>query len=400
MVKNKLLIVTLLFVLVATLSGISAAQFSARTVGLGDEFVTMTGTDAIYGNPAAVNVAPHKFVLEFSGAGQAWNNLLINDYISESDKDDLLDGGDDLLAGFAGNQGLKMMIGPVTLVGEARESAIIDLSPDVAELLLEGNEIDRTYDFSGTKGSGAVYGDAGVNFSTEAAKGVAEEWGFKKVYMGFTYHHLTGVIYEMKGSGETTIEYDQANSEPNATGSGNFELKYNEDNEASGSALDLGVYAKLNDTYSVGLSILNLGSLEVDGYHYQEYIYDEEEDIEEDNEGDRDGILKWDLPTTIRIGGKMDYNQDTNLYADYSHVSYNGGQTEHKIAAGSEFSKVGWLPLRTGISYSTLANEFKWSAGLGLHLGAVKTDLGVSNLLGLFNQAKGGKVALTTKLEF
>ena len=398
--KNKSLSILLTFVLVAALSGTSVAAFSARTVGLGDEFVTLTGTDALYGNPAAVNVAPHRFAFEFSGGGQVWNNLLINDYINESDKDDLLDSSNNLLGGFEGNQGLKMLIGPVALMGEARESAIFDFPPDAAELLLEGNEIDRTYDFSGANGSGAAYADAGINFSTEAVKGVAQDWGFEKVYMGFTYHQLAGVIYEMNGKGQTTIGYDEANNEPDATGSGEFELKYNEDDQATGSALDLGVYAKLNETYSVGLSVLNLGSMKVDGYHYQKYSYDAEEDINEDEEGDRDGTLKWDLPMTIRLGGTMDYSDSLDFYADYTNVNHNGGQTEHKIATAAEFTKLGWLPLRTGMSYSSLAKEFKWSAGLGLYLGPFKTDLGVSNLLGLFNQAKGGKVALTTKLEF
>ncbi|MBM7557540.1 DUF5723 family protein [Halanaerobacter jeridensis] len=397
--KDKLLIISLLFLFVAAFSATSAAAFSARTVGLGDEFVAITGTDAIYGNPAAVNVAPHKFTFEFSGGGQAWNNLLMNDYISDSDKDDILD-GDDLLGGFNGNQGLKVLVGPVTLIAEGRESAIISLPPDAAELLLDGNEIGETYDFAGTKGSGAAYADAGLNFSTEAAKGVAEDWGVKKVYMGFSYHQLAGVIYQLEGSGETTIEYDDVNNEPDARGNGEFELKYNEDDNATGSALDLGLYAQLNDTYSVGLSVLNLGSMEVKGYHYQKYVYDTEEDLDEDEEGDRDGTLKWDLPTTIRLGGKMNYSEHVDFYADYSNVSYNGGQMEHKVAAATEYTRLNWLPLRTGISYSTLAKEFKWSAGLGLYLGPVKTDLGVSNLLGMFNQAKGGKFSLTTKIEF
>lgn len=397
--QKKILIISLCLLMVMAFSAASSASFSARTVGLGDEFVTLRGTDAVYGNPAAVNATPDRFTLAAAGAGNAWNNLLKNDYISESDKDDLLD-GDNLLAGFEGNQGLKLVVGPVMLLGEARESAIVDMPSDAADLLLDGNEIDRTYDFAGSKGSGAAYGDAGLNYSTEAVRGVASDWGFNKVYMGFSYHQLAGVIYEMEGSGETTIEYDNTNNEPDTTGDGSFEVRYNEDDNAVGSALDLGIYAELNDTYSVGLSMMNLGSMEVEGYHYQEYVYDTDEEFDESNEGDREGKLQWELPRTIRLGGQMDYSDSIDLYADYSNVSYNDGQTEHKIAAASELTKLGWLPLRTGFSYSTLADEFEWSAGAGFYLGPVKTDLGVSNLLGLFNNAKSGEVALTTKIEF
>jgi len=167
--QKKLLIISFCLLMVLALSTASFASFSARTIGLGDKFVTLRGTDAVYGNPGAVNATSDKFTLEFTGAGHAWNNLLINDYISESDKDDLLD-GDNLLAGFAGNQGLKLVVGPVTLLGEARESALVDMPSDVADLLLNGNEIGRTYDFAGSKGSGALYGDVGFNFSTEAVE--------------------------------------------------------------------------------------------------------------------------------------------------------------------------------------------------------------------------------------
>lgn len=399
MFKHKLFSLLLTLLLVVTLSATGLAQFSARTVGLGDEFVALTGTEAVYSNPAAVNATADKFTLELAGAGQAWNNLLMNDYISEADKKDLLD-GDNLLAGVEGNQGLKLVLGPVMLMGEARESAIFDLPPDVAELLLEGNEIGRTYDFSGSQGSGAVYADAGLNFSTEAAEGLAKDWGFQKVYIGFTYHQLAGVIYKLTGNGDTTIEYDSVNNEPTVTSNGSFKVKYNEEQEATGSALDLGLYGEWDETYSFGVSVLNLGSMKVDGYQYQEYTYNLDEELNESSEGDEAGTLSWKLPTTIRLGGKMNYQPGIDLYADYSHVSYNGGQTEHKFAAGSELSKLGWLPLRTGLSYSTLADEFKWSAGMGLYLGPIKTDVGVSNLMGLFNQAKGGKVALTTKIEF
>ena len=396
--KKTILQIFLIIMAVIMFSFSSFANFSARTVGLGDQFVTVTGTDALYGNPAAVNITPHRFAFELTGGVEGWNNLLMNDYISDSDKDDILD-GDDLLAGVNGNQGLKFVVGPVALLVEGREAALVNFSPDAAELLLDGNQIGENYDFSGTKGSGGAYGDAGVNFSTEAAENVAEDWGFEQVYMGFTYHQLKGKIYEVTGSGQTTIGYNQ-DDEPDAKGNGHLTVNYNEDEEATGSALDLGLYAKFNDKYSIGLSVLNLGSMTVDGYHYQEYIYNSNDDLDESNEGDRKGELKWDLPATIRLGGKMNYSDDLVLYADYSNTNYNGGQTEHKFATAAEYTKLHWLPLRTGLNYSTLGQEFKWSAGLGLYFGPVKTELGISNLLGLFNQGKSGEVALTTKIEF
>jgi len=398
MFNHKLLslILTLLLVVVFSMTGL--AQSSGRNLGLGDDFVTITGPDAIYGNPAAVNLTPDRFTLELSGAAEGWNNLLTNDYISESDKDDLL--GNDLLGGVNGNQGLKLILGPVALVTEVRQSALVNLPPDVVELLLSGNEIGKTYDLSGTDGSGAVYGAGALNFSTRASDNVVNDWGFDNVHMGFTYQQLGGVIFKVDGTGETTIGYDAETGDPTANGNGQFKVKYNEENIATGSALDLGVYAQVNDKYNIGLSMLNLGSLAVDGYHYQNYKYDTSDDVSETTEGDSDGELKWKLPATIRIGGQMNYSENIDIYADYSNTSYDGEQVNHKFATASELTWLNWLPLRSGLSYSTLQKQLKWSAGLGLYLGPIKTDLGVSNLLGLFNQSQGGQAALTTKIEF
>jgi hypothetical protein len=398
MFNQKLLSLCLTLLLVVAFSMTGLAQSSGRNLGLGDDFVTITGADAIYGNPAAVNLTPDRFTLELSGAAKGWNNLLTNDYISESDKDDLLD--NDLLGGVNGNQGAKLIFGPVALVTEVRQSALVNLPPDVVELLLAGNEIGKTYDLSGTNGSGAVYGAGALNFSTQASDNVVNDWGFDNVHMGFTYQQLGGVIFEVDGTGETTIGYDAETGDPIANGNGEFRLKYNEDKVAQGSALDLGVYAQVNDKYNVGISILNLGSLAVDGYHYQNYEYDTTDDFSESTEGDSDEQLKWELPSTIRIGGQMDYSESIDIYADYSNTSYHGEQVNHKFATASELTWLNWLPLRTGLSYSTLEKQLNWSAGFGLYLGPLQADLGVSNLLGLYNQSKGGQAALTTKIEF
>jgi len=386
------------------------AASSAKTVGLGDEFVTVIGADALYGNPGAVNVTSDRFTFEFGMAGSLWNNLLVNDYIDEEMKDELLaDVEDGFLGGGESNNGLKAILGPVAISAEGRGAALFDLSYDVAELLLKGNEIDKAYDLSGSIGSGAVYGDLGVNFSISPEK-LKEKLDLKDLRVGLTYHQLSGAIFSLEGSGRTIITYDQ-DGDPVVRGDGYFVAKYNEpdginDGSATGSAFDFGIYADLNDKYSLGFSVMNLGALRVNGIHELRYEYNEEseefEEVEEVGDSDivKDEELEYKLPAVIRFGGKMNWSKNIDLFADYSYTSYNDGQKDHKFATATEITWLKSLPLRTGISYSTLEKDLDWSAGMGLDLWIFEADLGISDLMGLFNDSKEVEGALNLKIEF
>ena len=96
----------------------------------------------------------------------------------------------------------------------------------------------------------------------------------------------------------------------------------------------------------------------------------------------------------------MNWTEDIDLFADYSYTSYNDGQKDHKFATATEMTWLKSLPLRTGISYSTLEKDFDWSAGIGLDLWVFEADLGVSDLMGLFNDSKEVEGALNLKIEF
>ncbi|OCL25551.1 hypothetical protein U472_14545 [Orenia metallireducens] len=407
MFKTIMMISLLFLILISTVNTNIEAASSAKTIGLSDEFVTVTGADAIYGNPGAVNATLDRFTFELGLAGGLWNNLLINDYIDDGMKDDLLDKVEDgFLVGADSNNGFKLVVGSVAISSEGRGSALVELSNDVTELLLKGNEIGKTYNFNGSKGSGAVYGDIGINFSISPEE-LKEEWKLKDLRMGLTYHQLSGAIFALEGNGTTIITYDE-NGDAVVRGDGYFVAKYNElegisDNAAKGSAFDFGVYADLNDKYSLGFSVMNIGALKVNKIHEIRYEYNEAtEEFEEvgDSEVVKDEELKYQLPSTIRLGGKMNWNENIDLFADYSYTSYHDGQRDHKFATATELTWLEFLPLRTGISYSTLRKDFDWSAGMGLKLWIFEADLGISDLMGLFNKSQGVEGALNLKIEF
>jgi len=235
-----------------------------------------------------------------------------------------------------------------------------------------------------------------------------------------TYHFLAGAMGTGSGTGSFQVDYDQ-NNEPVFSGSsGEFIAIYPEvddfSNTARGSAFDVGVYTEINDTYSLGFSVMNIGgSLAVDEARYYKYdiLYeDQDNDGEEEwslsedpEEGPVPGGLEVKLPLVIRLGGKMKVGKSLFLLANYTNTQYSeeifgSPLRDNKFAVAAEWSILKFLPLRLGANYSTLQNNLALTAGMGLHLGPVQADLGISDLTGLFNQSKGVSGAFSARLEF
>ena len=414
-----------LSVLVLLLSSGVNAGMTARSIGLGDEFVALAGPDALYSNPAALDINDNSFVLQFNMAGEVWNNIFMNDVISDSDKDNLLKIADKkgILVSADGVIGGKMAIGPVTLFADGRGNSLFKMSPDLAELLINGNEIEGKYDFDGTEGAGSFYTDTGVNYAFKLSDSsylgslINDKFEVKNTYLGFTYHYLTGAFVKYSGSGGLEMGFDE-DGEPFVEGNdGEVKAYYSEIDDfkdtAKGHAFDLGFYTELDDKYSWDFSILNIGgSLTADKvkeYKYR-FEYDEETDEWDTIEPPDDGTLiegktKMKLPLIIKLGGKMKFRENIDLLANYTITNYSDSiysdsLTDHRFSAATEISSIKFLPLRLGVNYSTLQNDFDISAGMGLYLGPFRMDAGISDLSGLFYKSKGVAGGLNFSLVF
>lgn len=423
---RRLVIMPLMFFLL--LSVAVNASMSARSIGLGDDFVVVGGAEALYGNPALVNLEGKKFLLEFSATGGFWNNLFRNDYISEGDKDKLLDIAEKngLLLGAEANPGLKMAIGPVLLFTEGRGQGLLRVSKDYAELLLKGNELERTYKLEGSNGVMAFYLDSGINYSHRLSDKQVESLNeamnndalqLDNCYVGISYHYLQGAFFKYEASGEFGLGFDEEGVGEITGSDGAVALYYTEIEEfadlARGHAFDIGVYADLNERYSLGFSILNIGgSMKVDRVREErlDFVYNEEkEEWELNDTSDQEFYLEKEnimqLPLIVKMGGKMEVIDGLDLLANYTISSYRDsiykkGLTEHRWTLAAEFDRLQFLPLRAGLSYSTLESNLALSAGLGIHLGPLHLDLGVSDLTGLFYRSKGFNAGLNLSLVF
>ncbi|MFP4662502.1 MAG: hypothetical protein ACLFPF_09935 [Halanaerobiales bacterium] len=401
-----------------------SAALSARSIGLGDDFTVIEGSEALYGNPAAVNIEGNGFVMEFNTAGEFWNNVFVNDVISDNDKDDMINIADEdgLLVASKGTFGGTMGYGPVTLFVNGRNDGLYRLSPDLARLIIRGNEVEGVYDFAGTEGATAFYSDMGINYSFQLSEETlssirGDNFKAENMYFGISYHYLSGGFARYNGTGGFEIGYDENNDLFLEGNDGSIVAYYTDMDDYSdaavGHSFDLGVYSDYDERYSWGISILNIGgTMTADQMRKYEYTfeYDEANDEWVTTEPPEDGELvneemEYKLPLIVKFGGKMDYNDKLDFLANYTITNYGDdaftdSYTDHKISAAAEYSGISYLPLRIGMNYSTLQSDFDISAGAGLRLGHFRMDIGVSDLTGLFYSSKGAAAGLNFRLVF
>lgn len=424
--KIRLLILPLLLLLL--LPGITEAAMTARSIGLGDDFAVLGGFEALYGNPAAVNLDGHKFVLDLSGTGEFWNNILRNDYISEKDKEKLVSIAErnGLILGAEANSGLKLAIGPVLFFAEGRGNGLLRVSGDYAELLLKGNELERIYSLDGSDGAAAFYLDTGLNYSYRLNESQLEAVNESinnanlqvgSLSFGLSYHFLQGAFIKYKAAGKFGTGFDEEGVVDFIGSDGAVAFYYPGIEEfadlARGHAFDIGIYADINDRYSLGFSVLNIAaSLKTDRVREErlDFVYNEEEDewkLEDTADLEiynyEENIMS--LPLIVKLGGKMEVIEGLDLLANYTITSYRDSiyekaPTDHRFSLAAEFDRLNFLPLRTGITYSTLESSLAWSAGMGLHLGPLHLDFAFSDLTGLFYRSKGVNAGLNLSLVF
>jgi hypothetical protein len=409
----KKIIIFLLLTLLFTIP-VSALE-TPETIGLGG-FATLDGVDGIYVNPASVNTNNEIFSLDFAVNVGFGNNLFANEFISNDEKANLLDNIKDSgwIVDQKGKGGVNLIIGPLGIFSNMREEGILKTNPDIAEILLTGNETETKYSLDGSSGAGSLYNDSGVNLSFKLLgknkndKNIKnEKSSLKNLYLGLNYRILNGVIFDLEAKGNTDIGYDE-NGEPTFSGDGEFIVKRSDFKEvnglsdlANGTAFDLGVYGEYGKQTSFGVSFLNIGSLSTDSAIYEKYIFDSsaEDILTLSEERELKEQLKYDLPRKINISGEYDWKEYMSFLFNYSNINYNG-LSDNRVSLGTEFTALKFLPLRLGTEYSTLHNDLKIRAGLGLYLGPLKTDIGISDIKGLFNKSKGVEFGISTGISF
>ncbi|MFW6386502.1 MAG: hypothetical protein ACOCZM_00885 [Bacillota bacterium] len=368
--------------------------------GLGHYFSVREGLEAVMGNPAFVNPEDDFFVLEIGAGAGVWNNALksenLQEFLDEDKKSEILRQVEDkgMMVAGDGAQNLSLLLGNAGLYTGAREHVSGTISSDVVELLLEGNELDRVYSLEGTGGDVALYTDTGINVSL-ALESMARALELEQFKLGVTGRFLYGGFGYVDGIGEFEITSD---GKIRGYEDGHLELEYAE--RARGNAFDVGIQARKSERFVLGAAVMNIGSLEAEEAYRRRYEYNEAEEEFQDSGEESLSELSYTLPRKYKLGLKYSPFRKLDIYGDYTRRAFDNCSDESIFAAGMELRPAGVLPLRMGANYSTFRGDIAFSTGLGLHLGPLQVDAGVSDLKFFTGSAKSARVSIGTRLAF
>ncbi|MGM0498845.1 MAG: hypothetical protein ACQERL_01395, partial [Bacillota bacterium] len=398
----------------------ASAALDAEAIGMGDNFSTMTGEAAYYSNPAGLALRENNFAVKANFGLSVWNNVFENSEFSEDEIESKLTDEDLILAGRTAF-GTQFYYKNFALAVNGRGEGMLETDSNAAEILtgdtpeisldalLDRKDNKVTASFGKTAGGAAATADVSLSYAREIFSQWSEDSDkVEGLYFGATYHYLEGEIYKFRGGGEITAEILDTNN-PSITYSDSAEFYANEAENATGDAFDFGLALKTSGDYSFAFSAMNIGEISADEYIKDGTTYKPDSTnnnklIEVPTSDDGDLVkekIKYKLPRVYRLGMKKEFSQNTVVYADYSRVSYDGGQDENIYALGSEFRKTKFIPLRLGVNYSSLREDIELAAGMGINISNnFKINLGIADLLALTDKAKSVKFGISTLISF
>ena len=405
--RIKLVAVLLLGGLTTAVHGLN--DTSSRAMGLAQSYTALArGPESVFWNPANLALG--------GGSGFSWDILnagftliaennsfsvkTYNDnftdgaFIPVNEKDDLL--GDIKGGGFKVNMDFDLYFAAlVPLNGGVTfgmpwgiQSAIVtglatgfegEVPKDIFDLMLFGNDFNRTYDIAKWDGSG--WGVASLNWAGAKAwmPPQADQY-LSEFTVGGTLKFMTGAYGEVKRSSGGFVSYFGHETESPRTSLDAYVVSQYAG--GNGFGIDLGVAGVTKDkktTFSVAL--LNLldtmswgGAFGVDAR--QDSVFAKADtllatrlldvkEIEEvlDNPVDEDGKIVFreelgsesfsrSVPAMLRIGGAHQLLPKLTVVGNYDQAFTEGFgiKTAPRLSAGVEYTLVPWFPTRFGLS--------------------------------------------------
>jgi hypothetical protein len=413
--KGSLIIALLMTVCLAAMAPINAsAQGTVRAWGMGGaQTAGARGLEAVQYNPANLAISNGTSIGLAGVALDVHNNALslnryneiTGAYLDQSDKEQIL--SEIPSSGFRMDADVRASVlglqtGSFALSFGAIGAGQGNLDKDYFDLVLFGNELGETVDFSNTHGEGYALGMATLSYG-----GVVRETDSSRLSFGLNAHYLQG-IYEMhvdEASGFLSTEMSQI--------SGEAMVATTSSDGGAGYAFDVGMALQAPGGWTLGLVMDNAFS-NIDwnsGVERQEY-HVTAADLSLTTDDMDSAITDSDttyaapgysttLPRQLRIGAANRFGS-FNVAVDYVQGFENRGMTSTspQFNLGTEWWLTGIIQPRFGISIGGNAGSGA-SAGLGLNLGFWRVDFAAVTRGGLTpNNTKGIGLALGTSLEF
>jgi len=394
-----------------SLAGSAVAQTgaaNARSLAMGGAYSAVArGVEAPRWNPANLGLydAP-AFSMNLVGVGAAVSNnsfskkdydLYNGAYLTPALKTEILNKIPD--------DGLRVDLNSqVELLGfswrrlalslSAESAADLRLSRSFMEVALNGNQLDKVYDFSDTGGEAFAISKVGLSYGHAVFVPFLRDFA-----IGATLNYVQGLaqaqVVDAYGVMGTTFD-----------GSfGDARARVRHSRGGSGFAADLGIAAVVNERLRVGVAIRNLWSsvqwkkdvklgeygVRVDSLTVQAVDESSADSLIDDYSDEYDGDpYSASLPAELCIGGA--YRMGRLLVAaDYvqGFSDRPGVSRTPMLAVGTELRLLSFLPLRLGVAFGGNAGTSS-GAGFGLRLGGFEFNVAASNRSGLLPGKSGG----------
>jgi len=425
----KLVISVSLLVFLSTVK----AQQSTEARSTGMAFSNSAATQGIehFGLNPATLALPVKFGFEFNllsaratirnnsfNKGQYDRYFTKGDTLSQSDKDDILssvpsdglrvDGLDRV-----NSIGVYMKYFSFSVFGIGASFAKVP--GDIPVLIFEGNnEEGRVYQVGNFDGDG--WGGVGIQISGAYPIYKGKDPETNLIALGGTFKYIGGLGTFKVISAEGQIK-NYATEENQFYAVIDQKLEARTAEGGSGVGFDFGAISKLNEKWSVGLTIINLFGKVSWNRNTEMHIYSIVSDtfsVSSDLIETPDEIIvtmdssysiepfSSTLPAVLDMGVAYRANQYFLLTAEYEQGLSESlaGSKRSRLAFGMEFTQIPVLPLRAGLSFGGRIGT-SLALGFGINLKNWILDLAYMGHGGIFpSSAKGLTLAVTTRLRF
>jgi hypothetical protein len=302
----------------------------------------------------------------------------------------------------------------------------VNISRDIFDLALFGNELNKKYDFSSTSGTGYWFREYTLGYGFQFYRSGRARFAFGvniKYLQGHAFYNL-----DCQNSEFTTTDSSlNGNLKINSTFSyidlfENFNYSIFS-GVGYGQALDVG-FSFTNETLSLGCAVKDIGYLKwyknvfeinINETSIIRDVTDKDEreqynDIINKNKNEIDA-KQVDLPISIQAGFSYYLNKTRFinsrlpllLSAEYSLTLKNNNllyKNLSLLSLGLEFRPIYWFPLRAGFMFVDTSPRFTF--GTGINTTHFDFDIGFGNVGNLYlsNSSKSVALAISTKFLF
>ncbi len=391
---KKIILFSLLFFSLTCGKAWSFLGFQARSLGMAGAYSAIArGEESVYFNPANLGLSDGpSFSLSFPsfGLGLGNNSFTLSDY-NRYNGSYLSDGNKRTILRKIPSAGLSLDSGTeIGLLGlsyknyaffiQGSGATYITLPRDPFELILYGNELNRSYEIGDVDGEALAQATAGFS----AAKRINLK-GFNEFSVGASLKYLRGLYYaEVTRSGGSILT-----TESSIEGEG--EIVYRHAQGGQGFGLDFGAAGSFGRGWTVGLTLFNpWGSIKWSRETEEGFFTFKAESltvsstnkdtlVTSDDSSYEIGSFRLHLPSYLKMGVSRRFRKFL-LGFDYEQGFRNtaGVSTTPRLAAGVEYNLLKWLPLRGGLAIGG-REGFNSALGLGLHLGSFQLDVSTSS---------------------